>query len=68
MEVDHMKEQKNTKNQAKNKDSMNQFKHEVASELGVNLENGGENTSRENGRVGGEMVKRMIQKQESQMR
>lgn len=61
-----MKEQKKTTN--KNHNGMDQFKHEVASELGVNLTNGAENTSRENGRVGGEMVRRMIRKQEEQMR
>lgn len=56
---------KHTENKKAN---LNGFKQEVASELGVDLANGGENTSRENGRVGGEMVKRMIQKQEEQMR
>ena len=47
---------------------MNKFKCEVASELGVNLTNGAENTSKENGRVGGEMVRRMIRTQQEQMR
>ena len=41
------------------KDSLNQFKYEVATEVGVNLKNAG--------RIGGNMVKKMIQKAESQM-
>ena len=49
---------------------MDRFKTEVASELGVNLKEGynGDLTSREAGSVGGEMVKRMIKKQEEQMK
>ncbi len=44
------------------KQYLNQFKYEVAKELGVNLKNGynGDLTSKQNGSVGGEMVKRMI--------
>lgn len=51
------------------KSAMNRFKSEVASELGVNLKNGynGDLTSREAGSIGGEMVKRMIKKQEESM-
>ena len=51
------------------KDSLNQFKYEVASEVGVNLKNGynGDISSRDAGRIGGNMVKKMIQKAESQM-
>ena len=51
------------------KSAMNRFKEEVASELGVNLEDGynGDLTSREAGSIGGEMVKKMIMKQEQQM-
>lgn len=60
-----MKEQKNVN---RKHSGMETFKQEIASELGVNLTNGAENTSRENGRVGGEMVRRMIRKQEEQMR
>ena len=43
---------------------------EVASELGVNLKNGynGDLTSREAGSIGGEMVKKMIMRQEEQMK
>ena len=52
------------------KEAMRQFKEEVASELGVNLKNGynGDLTSREAGSIGGEMVKKMIMRQEEQMR
>lgn len=53
--------------QAKN--AMDKFKMEVASELGVNLKQGynGDLTSAQNGSVGGEMVRRMIKRQEEQM-
>ena len=52
------------------KGAMNRFKEEVASELGVPLKDGynGDLTSRQAGAIGGEMVKKMIQKQEEQMR
>ena len=51
------------------KSAMNRFKEEVASELGVNLKDGynGDLPSREAGSIGGEMVKKMIMKQEQQM-
>lgn len=51
------------------KGAMDKFKMEVASELGVNLKNGynGDLTSREAGSIGGEMVRKMIKKQEQQM-
>lgn len=51
------------------KAAMNRFKEEVASELGVNLKDGynGDLTSREAGSIGGEMVKKIIMKQEQQM-
>ena len=52
------------------KDAMYRFKTEVASELGVNLKSGynGNLTSREAGSIGGEMVRRMIKKQENEMK
>ncbi|MBR6477716.1 MAG: alpha/beta-type small acid-soluble spore protein [Lachnospiraceae bacterium] len=52
------------------KEAMDRFKTEVASELGVNLKDGynGDLTSREAGSIGGEMVRRMIKKQEDQMK
>ena len=51
------------------KDSLNRFKYEVASEVGVNLKDGynGDISSRDAGRIGGNMVRKMIQKAESQM-
>ena len=51
------------------KEAMNRFKYEVASELGVPLKDGynGDLTSRQNGSVGGYMVKKMIAAQEKQM-
>lgn len=48
------------------KDAMKRFKEEVASELGVPLKDGynGDLTSKQAGSIGGEMVKKMIMKQE----
>ena len=50
-------------------DALDRFKMEVASEIGVNLKEGynGDLTSAEAGSVGGNMVKKMIRKQEDQM-
>lgn len=52
------------------KANLEQFKNEVASELGINLKQGynGDLTSKEAGSIGGEMVKRMIQRQEESMK
>ena len=49
--------------------ALDRFKMEVASEIGVNLKEGynGDLTSAEAGSVGGNMVKKMIRKQEEQM-
>lgn len=51
------------------KKSLERFKYEVADELGVPLSNGynGDLTSKQNGSVGGYMVKKMIEAQERQM-
>ncbi|MCI8993835.1 MAG: alpha/beta-type small acid-soluble spore protein [Eubacterium sp.] len=51
------------------KEAMKRFKEETASELGVQLKDGynGDLTSKEAGSIGGEMVKKMIMKQEQQM-
>ena len=48
---------------------MNKFKMEVANEIGVPLTNGynGNLTSAQNGSVGGEMVRKMIKRQEESM-
>lgn len=51
------------------KAAMDKFKFEVASELGVPLKQGynGDLTARQNGSVGGMMVKKMIAEQEKKM-
>ena len=51
------------------KEAMNKFKMEVASELGVNLKQGynGDLTSAQAGSIGGEMVRKMIKRQEESM-
>lgn len=51
------------------KSAMDRFKFEVANELGVPLSDGynGNLTSKQNGSVGGYMVKKMIESQERQM-
>jgi len=51
------------------KDSLEKFKYEVASEVGVNLKNGynGDLSAKDAGKIGGNMVKKLIQKAESQM-
>ncbi|WP_291572615.1 alpha/beta-type small acid-soluble spore protein [Clostridium sp. UBA4548] len=45
------------------KEGLNRFKMEAAKEVGVNLKQGynGDLTARENGSVGGQMVKRMVE-------
>ena len=50
-------------------DSLERFKYEVASEVGVNLKNGynGKISARDAGRIGGNMVKKMIEQAENQM-
>ncbi|GGA73270.1 alpha/beta-type small acid-soluble spore protein [Ornithinibacillus halotolerans] len=45
--------------------ALEQMKYEIASEFGVNL--GGENTSRSNGSVGGEITKRLVQTAQQQL-
>ena len=52
------------------KAALERFKTEVASELGVNLKEGynGDLTSKEAVSIGGEMVRRMIKKQEESMK
>jgi hypothetical protein len=51
------------------KSVLDRFKYEVASEIGVPLKQGynGDLTSKQNGSVGGYMVKKMIEAQEKQM-
>lgn len=51
------------------REAMDRFKMEVASEIGVPLKQGynGDLTSKENGYVGGYMVKKMVQKYEQEL-
>ena len=51
------------------KGALDRFKYEVANELGVPLTDGynGNLTSKQNGSVGGYMVKKMIEAKERQM-
>ncbi len=49
--------------------ALDKFKYEVASEVGVNLKDGynGDISSRDAGKIGGNMVRKMIQQAENQM-
>ena len=51
------------------KDALNKFKYEVANEVGVSLNDGynGDIAAKDAGKVGGNMVKKMIQQAESQL-
>ena len=50
-------------------DSLEKFKYEVASEVGVNLKNGynGNISAKDAGKIGGNMVRKMIEQAENQM-
>ena len=50
--------------------ALDKFKYEVASEVGVNLKQGynGDLSSKEAGRVGGNMVRKLIQQAENNMK
>jgi len=50
-------------------DSLDRFKYEVASEVGVNLKNGynGDISAKDAGKIGGNMVRKLIQQAENQM-
>ncbi len=52
------------------KAALDKFKMEAASEVGVNLKDGynGDLTSRQAGSVGGQMVKKMIEKYENDLK
>lgn len=68
-----LEETKMTKNSNSNRNTkatLNQFKNEVANELGISLKDGynGDLTSKEAGSIGGEMVRRMIKRQEESMK
>ena len=51
-------------------DSLEKFKYEVASEVGVNLKNGynGDISAKDAGKIGGNMVRKMIQQAENNMK
>ena len=53
----------------KNKEALKSLKQETASELGINLKQGynGDITSREAGRIGGGMTRKVIEQQENAM-
>ena len=52
------------------REALNRFKMEAANEVGVTLNQGynGDKTSKENGSVGGQMVKKMIQAYENSLK
>ena len=52
------------------KDALNRFKMEAANEVGVNLKQGynGDLTSRQAGSIGGQMVKKMVEKYENDLK
>ena len=52
------------------REALEKFKYEVASEVGVNLKQGynGDISARDAGKIGGQMVRKLIQQAESQMR
>jgi len=58
-----------TQNNQKNRQVLQSLKQEVASESGINLKQGynGDITSREAGRIGGGITKRVIEQMESSM-
>ena len=76
------KQKKNTFQEVKNitnsnnsvvpeaKEALNKFKYEVANEVGVNLKQGynGDLSSKDAGRIGGNMVRKMIQQAENNMK
>ena len=51
-------------------EALNKFKYEVASEVGVNLKDGynGDISAKDAGKIGGQMVKKMIAEAERNMK
>ena len=51
------------------REALNKFKYEVASEIGVNLKQGynGDISARDAGRIGGQMVRKLIETAENQI-
>ncbi|MDD5948957.1 MAG: alpha/beta-type small acid-soluble spore protein [Lachnospiraceae bacterium] len=60
---------KSSKEVPQAREALDRFKMEVANEIGVPLKQGynGDLTSAQNGSVGGEMVRKMIKRQEEAM-
>lgn len=59
-----------TKNSNKNvPEALNKFKYEVANEVGVSLKDGynGDISARDAGKIGGQMVRKMIKQAEDNM-
>ena len=52
------------------REALNKFKYEVASEVGVNLKQGynGDISAKDAGKIGGQMVKKMIEQSEHNMK
>ena len=52
------------------REALNKFKYEVASEVGVNLKQGynGDISAKDAGKIGGNMVRKMIQQVENNMK
>ena len=52
------------------REALNRFKHEVASEVGVTLKDGynGNISAKDAGKIGGQMVKKLIEQAENQMK
>lgn len=59
----------NTKSSKKEPEALNKFKYEVANEVGVSLKDGynGDISAKDAGKVGGNMVKKMIKQAEDQI-
>lgn len=55
---------------SKEPEALKKFKYEVANEVGVSLKDGynGDISAKDAGKIGGNMVKKMIQQAESQLR
>lgn len=57
------------KNVSNSKDTLNRFKMEAAKEVGVHLDENGNNgnlTAKEAGKIGGQMVKKMVEAYKNQ--
>lgn len=52
------------------REALNKFKYEVASEVGINLKQGynGDISAKDAGKIGGQMVKKMIEQSEHNMK